>query len=145
MFVFFYKKILNFFSNSYIINSFVGVRSELPSNLLEFFNIYHDIYYIQLINILLIFSHFLFFICIFGLFLNNDNYLKYLFCFELGLLSTSLLFCFATYIMNNNVGQMYTLFIIGLAAAETAFGLGLLIFHYRTHGDVLIISKNSVK
>ena len=69
----------------------------------------------------------LFVIGIFGLFLNRKNVIILLMSIELMLLSVNInLVAFSSY-MNDLVGQVFTLFVLTVAAAEAAIGLAILV------------------
>ena len=69
----------------------------------------------------------LFVIGIFGLFLNRKNIIILLMSIELMLLSVNInLVAFSSF-MNDLVGQVFTLFVLTVAAAEAAIGLAILV------------------
>ncbi len=73
----------------------------------------------------------LFVIGIFGLFLNRKNVIILLMSIELMLLSVNInLVAFSSY-MNDLVGQVFTLFVLTVAAAEAAIGLAILVSFFR--------------
>lgn len=82
------------------------------------------------------FTFSLFFIGFVGIVLNIQNILVVLMSAEIMLLGVSLNFIlFSVYTLDFK-GQIFALFIIVIAAAETAIGLGLLIIIYRVLGDI---------
>ena len=73
----------------------------------------------------------LFVIGIFGLFLNRKNIIILLMSIELMLLSVNInLVAFSSF-MNDLVGQIFTLFVLTVAAAEAAIGLAILVSFFR--------------
>ena len=77
----------------------------------------------------------LFVIGIFGLFLNRKNVIILLMSIELMLLSVNInLVAFSSY-MNDLVGQVFTLFVLTVAAAEAAIGLALLPKHFQAFDE----------
>jgi len=82
------------------------------------------------ITSLLIFSFFIFIIGLFGIFYNNRNLLIVLLCIEVILMSIGLNFIFMS-LIHYKASQLFTLFIITIAATESSIGLGLLITLYR--------------
>ena len=73
----------------------------------------------------------LFVIGIFGLFLNRKNVIILLMSIELMLLSVNInLVAFSSF-MNDLVGQVFTLFVLTVAAAEAAIGLAILVSFFR--------------
>jgi NADH-quinone oxidoreductase subunit K len=83
----------------------------------------------------------LFIIALYGLLKNTDNLLKYLFCFELALLAGSLSFLFGSLLNNNATGQIYALFILAIAASDTAIGLGIIILNYKITNTIELLKK----
>ena len=91
------------------------------------------------------FTFSLFFIGFIGIILNIQNALILLLSAEIMLLGISLNFIlFSVYTLDPK-GQIFALFIIVIAAAETAIGLGLLIIVYRVLGDINFILLRSFK
>ena len=73
--------------------------------------------------------------------------IKYLFVsviifFELILLSVNILFIVFSIYLDDIVGQIFTLFILTIAAVETSIGLSLLLVSYRVRGNILIDNFN---
>ena len=66
-----------------------------------------------------------------GMIFNQKNFLIAMLCMELMYLGLVLLFIFSSNVVGLVFGQVYALYIIILAAAESAVGLGLLIVLYR--------------
>jgi len=47
--------------------------------------------------------------------------------------------------MNDLVGQVFTLFVLTVAAAEAAIGLAILVCFYRSKGSILVDDVNMMK
>ncbi len=78
----------------------------------------------------------LFVIGIFGIFLNRKNVIVLLMSVELILLAVNInLVAFSSY-MHDLVGQVFTLFVLTVAAAEAAIGLAILVSFFRTKGSI---------
>ena len=87
----------------------------------------------------------LFVIGIFGLFLNRKNVIILLMSIELMLLSVNInLVAFSSY-MNDLVGQVFTLFVLTVAAAEAAIGLAILVSFFRLRGTIAVEDVNVMK
>ncbi len=87
----------------------------------------------------------LFVIGIFGLFLNRKNVIISLMSIELMLLSVNInLVAFSSY-MNDLVGQVFTLFVLTVAAAEAAIGLAILVSFFRIRGTIAVEDVNVMK
>jgi NADH-quinone oxidoreductase subunit K len=87
----------------------------------------------------------LFVIGIFGLFLNRKNIIILLMSIELMLLSVNInLVAFSSF-MNDLVGQIFTLFVLTVAAAEAAIGLAILVSFFRIRGTIAVEDVNVMK
>ena len=87
----------------------------------------------------------LFVIGIFGLFLNRKNVIILLMSIELILLSVNInLVAFSSY-LGDLVGQIFTLFVLTVAAAEAAIGLAILVSFFRTRGSIAVEDVNVMK
>lgn len=80
----------------------------------------------------------LFIISLFGILINSTNALILLICIELLLLSVNLNFIIASAYLDDIYGQIFSLFILTIAAAESAIGLAVLILFNRIRGNILI-------
>ena len=81
---------------------------------------------------------FLFIIGLFGIVLNRRNILIILMCIELVLLSLNLNFVLFSVYFDDLYGQLFSLFILTVAAAESAIGLAIIIIYYRIRGSISI-------
>lgn len=99
---------------------------------------------IELLNYL-IFSLQLFLIGIWGLFLNRKNIIIMLMSIELLLLSVNLNFIFFSVYLNDQIGQIFSLFILTIAAAESAIGLAILVVLYNVRFTIAVESLNIIK
>lgn len=88
---------------------------------------------------------FLFFVGIFGIILNRKSVLLILMCIELILLSVNLNFIIFSVYLDDFYGQIFSLFILTIAAAESAIGLAILILYYRIRGKILINQVATLK
>lgn len=87
----------------------------------------------------------LFVIGIFGIFLNRKNVIVILMSIELMLLSVNInLVAFSSF-MHDLVGQVFAIFVLTVAAAETAIGLAILVSFYRTRGSIEVEDVNVMK
>ena len=82
----------------------------------------------------------LFVIGIFGLFLNRKNIIIMLMSIELMLLAVNINFVAFSYYLGDLVGQVFTLFVLTVAAAEAAIGLAILVCFFRNRGCLLYTS-----
>jgi len=80
-----------------------------------------------------------------GIFLNRKNVIVILMSVELILLSVNInLVAFSTY-SNEIVGQVFTFFILTVAAAEAAIGLAIIVSYYRNKGSIRVQDINEMK
>jgi NADH-quinone oxidoreductase subunit K len=82
------------------------------------------------------FNFFLFLIGLVGIVFNRRNIIIIILCIELVLLSQNLNFVTFSMYLDDLVGQIFTLFILTVAAAESAIGLAILILYYRVRGSI---------
>ena len=83
----------------------------------------------------------LFLIGVLGFVLNRKNIIMMLICIEIMLLGITLLILLGSLSIDDIVGQMYAIYIISVAGAESAIGLGILVAFYRLRGSVAIEFK----
>ena len=87
----------------------------------------------------------LFAIGVVGIFLNRKNVIVILMSVELILLAVNINFiAFSTH-LNDLSGQVFSLFILTVAAAETAIGLAILVVYFRNRGSVAVEDINAMK
>ncbi len=87
----------------------------------------------------------LFVIGIFGIFVNRKNVIVILMSIELMLLSVNInLVAFSTH-MGDLVGQVFTMFVLTVAAAEAAIGLAILVVFFRNRGSIDVSDVNVMK
>ncbi len=87
----------------------------------------------------------LFVIGIFGIFLNRRNVIIVLMSIEIMLLSINLNMVSFSYFLSDFKGQVFSMFILTVAAAEAAIGLAILVCYFRNKGSISIGSVNSMK
>ena len=86
-----------------------------------------------------------FFLGVIGIFLNRKNVIVILMSVELILLSVNInLVAFSTY-SNEIAGQIFTFFILTVAAAEAAIGLAIIVSYYRNKGSIRVQDINEMK
>ena len=85
-------------------------------------------------------SIFLFLIGSLGFILNRKNIILMIISIEIMLLAITLLILFNSYGFNDNSGQIWSLFIVALAGAESVIGLSILVAYYRLRGTISLWS-----
>ena len=87
----------------------------------------------------------LFTLGIFGIFLNRKNVIVILMSIELILLSVNInLVAFSSF-LGDLVGQVFTMFVLTVAAAEAAIGLAILVCFFRNRGTIDVDDVNAMK
>lgn len=87
----------------------------------------------------------LFTLGVFGIFLNKKNVIVILLSVELILLSVEFnLVAFSSY-MGDLVGQVFTMLILTVAAAEGSIGLAILVVYFRNRGTIAVEDINLMK
>ena len=87
----------------------------------------------------------IFTIGIIGIFLNRKNVIIILMSIELILLAVNInLVSFSIY-LQDLVGQVFTMFILTVAAAETAVGLAIIVIYYKNRGSINVEQISSLK
>jgi NADH-quinone oxidoreductase subunit K len=80
-----------------------------------------------------------------GVFLNRKNIIIILMSIELILLAVNInLVSFSIY-LQDLVGQIFTMFILTVAAAEAAVGLAIIVIYYKNRGSINVDEINSLK
>mgnify|MGYP000548388373 FL=1 len=80
----------------------------------------------------------LFTLGVFGIFLNRKNVIIILLSVELILLAVNInLVAFSSY-MGDMVGQIFTMLILTVAAAEASIGLAILVVYFRNRGTIAV-------
>jgi len=87
----------------------------------------------------------IFTIGIIGIFLNRKNIIVVLMSIELILLAVNINLVSFSVFFNDLIGQIFTLFILTVAAAEAAIGLAIIVAYYRNTGTVHVEEINSLK
>ena len=80
----------------------------------------------------------IFIIGVLGIFLNRKNIIIMLMSIELILLAINFNFIIFSVSLNDIVGQIYSLFILTVADAESAIGLAILVAYYRIRGTIAV-------
>ena len=92
----------------------------------------------------LILASMLFTIGVIGVFLNRKNVIIILMSLELILLSISInLDAFSSF-LNDPSGQIFSLFILTVAAGEAAIGLAILVVYFRNVGNIEVDQINKM-
>jgi len=80
-----------------------------------------------------------------GIFLNRKNIIVILMSIELILLSVNINLVSFSIFLNDITGQIFTLFILTVAAAEAAIGLAIIVVYYRNTSTIDVEKIQSLK
>jgi len=87
----------------------------------------------------------LFVLGIFGIFLNRKNVIIILMSIELMLLAVNINLVAFSAFAGDLVGQVFTIFVLTVAAAEAAIGLAILVCFFRNRGTIDVEDVNAMK
>lgn len=87
----------------------------------------------------------LFTLGVLGIFLNRKNLITLLMSIELILLSVSLNFISFSAFLGNYLGQVFSIFVLTVAAAEAAIGLAILVVFYRNQNSIAVDDIHNLK
>jgi len=82
---------------------------------------------------------------IIGIFLNRKNVIVILMSIELILLAVNINLVSFSIFLQDIVGQVFTMLILTVAAAEAAIGLAIIIAYYRNKGSIGVEEINQMK
>ena len=80
-----------------------------------------------------------------GIFLNRKNVIIILMSIELILLSVSINFVTFSAFLGDLFGQVFVMFVLTVAAAESAIGLAILMIYFRNRGSIAVEDVNTMK
>ena len=83
-------------------------------------------------------SMILFLLGIWGIFLNRKNIIIMLMSIELMLLAVNMNFLIFSVYLDDLLGQIFSILILTVAAAESSIGLALLVIYYRIRGTIAV-------
>jgi NADH-quinone oxidoreductase subunit K len=86
-----------------------------------------------------------FVIGVMGIFLNRKNVIIMLMSIELILLSVSINFVTFSAYLGDLFGQVFVMFVLTVAAAESAIGLAILMIYFRNRGSIAVEDVNTMK
>jgi NADH-quinone oxidoreductase subunit K len=90
-------------------------------------------------------SAILFVLGVLGIFLNRKNVIVILMAIELILLSVNInLVAFSSF-LNDLTGQIFSMFVLTVAASEAAIGLAILVIYFRDRGTIAVEDVNRMK
>lgn len=93
----------------------------------------------------LILAALIFSIGVTGLFMNRKSVITILMSIELMLIAVNINFVAFSVYLQDIVGQVFSLIILSIAAAEISIGLAILVLYFRNRGSIEIEDVNQMK
>ncbi|HIJ37522.1 MAG TPA: NADH-quinone oxidoreductase subunit NuoK [Rhodospirillaceae bacterium] len=87
----------------------------------------------------------LFTLGVLGIFLNRKNVIIILMAIELILLAININFVAFSFFLHDLVGQIFSMFVLTVAAAEAAIGLAIVVVFHRNRGTIAVEDINQMK
>nr|YP_009325899.1 NADH dehydrogenase subunit 4L [Vertebrata lanosa]APC24940.1 NADH dehydrogenase subunit 4L [Vertebrata lanosa] len=87
----------------------------------------------------------LFLISLLGMFLNQKNILIMLMSLEMLFLTVSFYLIYSSFYLDDLLGQIFSLLILTVAAAESSIGLAILVIYFRVRYNITIEFMNLMK
>ena len=87
----------------------------------------------------------LFTLGVMGIFLNRKNVIIIMMSIELILLSVNINFVAFSHFLGDLTGQVFTMFVLTVAAAEAAIGLAIVVVFFRNRGTIAVEDVNRMK
>jgi NADH-quinone oxidoreductase subunit K len=100
--------------------------------------------YLGLGNFIIV-SVILFIIGLVGFLVNRKNILLLLLALEIMLLAVNINFVVFSVFLDDLLGQIFTLIVLTVAAAESALGLAILIVYYRVRGGIALDTVQTLR
>jgi NADH dehydrogenase subunit K (EC 1.6.5.3) len=97
------------------------------------------------LNHYLILAGILFSIGLFGVFWGRKTMINILMALEIMLLAVNINFVAFSVYLKDLVGQMFTLFVLTVAAAEAAIGLAILVIYHRNRNSIAVEDASAMR
>ncbi len=97
------------------------------------------------LNHFLIVAAILFTIGVCGIFINRKSIINILLSIEILLLAININLVAFSAFMNDIVGQIFVMFVLTVAAAESGVALAILVVYYRSRGNIDVEQANLMK
>jgi len=98
-----------------------------------------------MISIQLLVNLYIFFLGILGVLTNRRHFLVIIICIEMLLLSINMFFLLFSIQLDDIVGQIFSFFILTVAAGESSIGLAIIILYYKQRGNIFSSSRFLLK
>ena len=97
------------------------------------------------LNHYIVLSAILFCIGVYGIIFNRKSVIGILIGVEIMLLASNINFVAFSSVLNDITGNLFAIFILGVAAAEVGIGLAILVIYFKSKGNILINELNTIK
>ena len=97
-----------------------------------------------LINYLIL-SFFIYILGLIGIFITRKNIILILISIELMLISINFSLIIFSLYFDDLLGQIFSLFVLTIAAAESSIGLAILVIYYRLRGNISMDFIKTIK
>jgi NADH-quinone oxidoreductase subunit K len=87
-------------------------------------------------SIQLLINFYIFFLGVLGVLTNRRHFLVIIVCIEMMLLSINMCFLIFSMQLDDIIGQIFSFFILTVAAAESSIGLAIIILYYKNRGNI---------
>lgn len=88
---------------------------------------------------------YIFFLGVLGVLTNRRHYLIIIISIEMILLSINMSFLLFSLYLDDILGQLFSFFVLTVAAAESSIGLAIIILYYKTRGNIFSSNKILLK
>lgn len=90
-------------------------------------------------------NFYIFFLGILGVLTNRRHFLVIIICIEMLLLSINMCFLISSIQLDDILGQVFSFFILTVAAGESSIGLAIIILYYKNRGNIFSSGKFLLK
>ncbi len=102
-------------------------------------------FYTHMFFIQILINFYIFFLGILGVITNRRHFLVTIVCIEMLLLSVNMCFLLYSLQLDDIIGQIFSFFILTVAAAESSIGLAVIILYYKNRGNIFSSNKFLLK
>jgi NADH-quinone oxidoreductase subunit K len=93
----------------------------------------------------LLINFYIFFLGALGVLTNRRHFLVIIICIEMMLLSINMFFLLFSIQLDDIFGQIFSFFILTVAAAESSIGLAIIILYYKNRGNIFSSTRFLLK
>ena len=93
----------------------------------------------------LLINFYIFFLGLLGVLTNRRHFLIIIICIEMLLLSINMSFLLFSIHLDDILGQLFSFFILTVAASESSIGLAIIILYYKNRGNIFSTASLAIK